>query len=233
MDVNKLRSFLSEAGQGPLGTRTSKNLLRFFSAADEYGPKGMGLADRGMQSSATGVAGGVAGALGGVGDKMLMTGNPLAMAGGAVAKFAAGIAEGAGKVREWGDALHENNRKLADYSGSMAAVMAQDDAKRIWLQRDQGERRASSAKELADARYRLDSSLAPIEDAFANLKNNVIAKLTGVLADFSVKLTKIFPWLEGPKKDDDKDFTGQGHLWLEGFTAEQKEIEKRRPERMR
>lgn len=193
---------------------------------------GMGLnaanLDKGMRSSVVGAASGIGGAASDIGGKLMTTGNPYAIAAGATLKLGGAVLQTVGKVKEWGDHLHEQNRIFAEFSASMASVMAADDARRIGLERDQGERRAASAKELSDARYRFDKAMAPLEDAFANLKNNVIAKLTGVLADFADGLVKLFPWLEGEKEGKKSDFT------FGGKTIEEleREVRDRRPKRM-
>lgn len=206
-----------------------KGIQGFISGANQYGPKALSTADAGVKSSATGVAGSLASAGGGIGDKLMMTGNPYAMAGGAVLKFASGMSDAMGKVREWGDHLHEQNRTFAEFSGSMAAVMAQDDARRIWLQREQGERRAQSAKDLAEARFRLDATLAPLEDAFAKLKNQIVAGLSDSITNAIKKIDRV-----GFFNQDDAGayHSTEGHLWMESFLDEERKIEKRRPKRM-
>lgn len=210
--------------------KLSKRVLDFLQGGgSQLGSQALQKADSGVKSSATGVMGNLASAGGGIGDKMMMTGNPYAMAGGAVLKFAEGIAGAAGKVREWGDHLHEQNRTFAEFSGSMAAVMAQDDARRIWLQREQGERRAQSAKDLAEARFRLDATLAPLEDAFAKLKNQIVANLSDAITNAIKKIDRVgfFDQKDAPATNT------MGHLWLEDFAEQQKEIESRRPNRLK
>ena len=184
--------------------------------------------DKGMKSSAVQAASGVGGAMSDIGGKLMTTGNPYAIAAGAVLKLGGVALQTVGKVKEWGDHLHEQNRMFSQFSASMAAVMAQDDARRILLEKEQGDRRSASARELSDARYRLDKSLAPIEDAFANLKNNVVAKLSDVVAGVIEKLAKLIPGLEGDSK------AGQMEVdWNRSIRAMEDEIVQRRPARMR
>ena len=170
-------------------------LSRFGGQALDLGSAGFQkLGEFGEKAGKGGVldaASGVGGMASDTGGKLMQTGNPYAVAAGAVLKFGGEVAKMPGKLKEWGDHLHEQNRAFAQWSASMAAVIAIDDARRIQLERDQGERRAGTAKELADARFRLDSSLAPIEDAFANLKNSVIAKLTTMLGEVTAGLQNL------------------------------------------
>ena len=188
-----------------------------------------GVADKAIKSSPMEGLKSVGGAASDVGGKLMATGNPYAVAAGAVMKFSGAIAEIPSQIKEWGDHLHEQNRQFSQYSGSMAAVMATDDARRVQLERLMGDERAASARDLADARFRLDKSMAPIENAFANLKNNVVAKLTDVLTGFADGLKKLFPKLF---KDDASE--SDNYLKFEE-TAKvmEAEIKARRPRHMR
>ena len=194
-----------------------------------------GVARKTIGSSATEAAGGIGGALGDVGGGLMKTGNPYAMAAGAALKLGGAMLAIPDQIKKWGDALHESNRQFADLSESMASVMAQDDARRIFLEREQGERRAGSAKELADARFRLDSAMAPIEDAFANLKNNVISKFTDVLANAVNHIKKYLP---GGEENEDDIMKKYNWNWTVGgknadSIDSDEETRRRRPRRMR
>ena len=173
-------------------------------------------------------AGGVGDMASDAGGMMMKSGNPYAIAAGAVLKFGGALAQVPGKIKEWGDHLHEQNRAFSQWSAGMAAVMAADDARRIQLEREQGDRRAASAKDLADARFRLDSSLAPIEDAFANLKNNVVSKLTGALADLTKGLQDLLILL----KIIDKDKPPEKGMFPEDLEKRAQSIRDRRPRHM-
>lgn len=86
------------------------------------------------------------------------------------------------RIRSWNDRLHEGNLRFAEFSGSMQAVAREQQARDIQLSVERGERRAASAKEQAEAKSRLDRTLAPIEDAFGILKNRLSALGSNLLA---------------------------------------------------
>lgn len=236
MDIRQIREFLMAARRGPLGSNLSKGLLRLGIGSEKTGPV-LERADPYVKGSAGSGIGGLAGAGGGIGSALMSTGNPYAMAAGAVLKLGAGAATAVSKIKEWGDHLHEQNRMFAQFSGSMASVIAVDEARRILLQREMGERRAESARNLANARFRLDQTMAPMEDAFANLKNNVLTKLTDMLNTAAKGLDnrlKEWGFIDEEGNTTAKGWASrQGHLWLGSIVDEFNEIEKRRPGRLR
>lgn len=192
-----------------------------------------GVADKTVKSSATEALSGIGGAMGDVGGGLMATGNPYAMAAGAALKLGGALLGIPDKIKKWGDSLHEANRAFSQFSGSMAAVMAADDARRISLEKEQGDRRSGTAKELSDARFRLDKATAPIEDAFANLKNKVVGKLTDVLAGLAEKISKLFPG--GGSGDDKLNPTIKGYVGMNEAELDrvEKEIRASRPARLR
>lgn len=214
-----------KAGQQALGTALQLG-------GSLIGPGGLtGIADRGIKSSAKGALQGVGGFMSDLGGGLMATGNPMAAAAGGALKFAGAIAGIPAQIKEWADNLHESNRHFAEFSAGMAAVMAADDARRIGLEREQGERRSASARELSDARFRFDKAMSPIEDAFANLKNNVIAKLTDALSGMAETLSKLFP--KGESSGEDNEILGFGGLNQAELDRIEKETQARRPKRLR
>jgi hypothetical protein len=211
---------------GMAGVRTAGKGLEaagsLFGSANNF-------ANQTIKQSAVGAMGSAGSTMGDIGGKLMGTGNPMAMAAGAFLKVGGAALEAVGKIKEWGDALHEDNRALAQFSGSMAAVMAQDDARRIQLDRSMGEERAASAKNLADGRYRLDAALAPIENAFANLKNKVIGNLERGLA----KIIETITGGADPTKPITPGSQQEGHQWLADIDVLTLDIEHRRPQNMR
>lgn len=174
------------------------------------------------------------GGMGAISGRMMASGNPYVMAAGAIVKFATSMIEGVEKLRNWNEALHNSNRQFADFSGQMALVMAEDDARTIQLKREQGDRRAETARELAEAKSRLDRRVAPIEDWFANLKNKIGTTVSDVIVNTMDKL--------GIGAGPDGDRTGHtagafgampANEWMAFLRDEQAYIEKRRPERFK
>lgn len=93
-------------------------------------------------------------------------------------------------LRDWNESLHKANTKFAEFSGSMAAVEAYQEARTIYYQQDRGEARAASADYQAESKHRLDESLAPLEDAFANMANQVSGSISNALAQQFEQLTQ-------------------------------------------
>lgn len=187
-----------------------------------------GVADKAIKSDAMGGLKSAGGAVSDIGGKLMATGNPYAAAAGGAMKFAGAIAEIPAQIKEWGDHLHEQNRQFSQYSAGMAAVMAVDDARRMQLEKEQGDRRSASARELSDARYRLDAAMAPLEDAFADFKNSIVANLMDTLTAFAQGLKDLFPNMDwGQKKPE---VTGS---FDPDIDKREEEIRKRRPRHMR
>lgn len=102
--------------------------------------------------------------------------------------FVAAISGALDALKRWGDNLHQANMQFAEFSAAMAGVKALDTARRIDLNRQRGDRRADTARDLANVRYELDRKLyAPFEDALANFKNELFA----ILGNEAIRLTDI------------------------------------------
>lgn len=115
--------------------------------------------------------GSIAGVFGGISKVAAMIPGGQIFAG--AMKFVEILVGSVDKVRKWVDNIHQSNMQFAEFSGSMAAVSAEQRAREIELKRGQGEMRSQSAQELADAKNDLDKTMAPIEDAVAILKNQI------------------------------------------------------------
>jgi hypothetical protein len=76
-------------------------------------------------------------------------------------------------IRDWSGGLHRANTEFAEFSAGMAQVKAHQEVRQIALDRERGERRAGTARELAESRDRLNRAIAPIEDAWGNLMNQL------------------------------------------------------------
>jgi hypothetical protein len=87
------------------------------------------------------------------------------------AGIAAGLVEATNKLREWTNSLHNSNMQFAEFSSSMAQVQAQHEVRAIQLSQQTGEARAGSAKSLSEEIDKLNQNLAPMENAWANFKN--------------------------------------------------------------
>lgn len=120
--------------------------------------------------------------------------------------FGKALMEGVEKLRRWGDELHNANMKFAEFSASMARVDAQSELRQSLLAQERGERRANSAGRLAEARDSLDKAFAPLEDAWANLKAEVLSPIMEYTASGLEVLNKLFSiasWFKNNKESDD------------------------------
>lgn len=90
-----------------------------------------------------------------------------------VMRFGAALVESIDHVRAFGDRLHDANMHFADVSGSMALVNTEAQINALFLKMQQGENRAETARQLSEARTRLNAAAAPFEDAWANLQNRI------------------------------------------------------------
>lgn len=91
------------------------------------------------------------------------------------------------KIKDFAEGLHNANRQFAQYSGPMAAVMAQSDIADMLRSMRQGDTLATSAGGLADARGRLLDQLTPIETQGQRFMNNIGQASTNMVSGFLEK----------------------------------------------
>lgn len=87
---------------------------------------------------------------------------------GIVGKFVSALGDAVTAVVKWSDSVHDSNQEFAQFSGSMAGVMAQSRARDILLSQERGERRAAAAESLEQARFQRQQSQSAVADAFHN-----------------------------------------------------------------
>lgn len=157
------------------------------------------------------------------------------MPGGAMLRLPGVLVESIDKLREWNNSLHSANMQFADFSASMAGVEAEQQTRDMQLKRQQGDNRASSARDLAEAKSRLDRQLAPVEDAWAKLQNVVSSWATTAVSN-AIKIGS-FGMLDGSGGG-----TGSGGVigndfhaneWMMALGEDERETRERRPERLR
>lgn len=105
------------------------------------------------------------------------TGSPVV---GAVGKFAQVVGESVEKLRRWNDQLIEGHFRFAEFSGAMAQVQAESEARNIQLAQERGERRAPAARRLAEERDRFERNMAPLEDAISGVWSELRATITAL-----------------------------------------------------
>lgn len=94
-------------------------------------------------------------------------------------------------LRKWNEGLHSSNMRFSEFSGGMAMVQAEQEARDIQLSMKRGDTRAGSARSLAESMSRLERRLAPFEDIWAVLKNRVTAFVTDKTAASLTGLSKV------------------------------------------
>lgn len=152
----------------------------------------------------------------------------------AALKFGETLFSSIGKIREWSNNLHNANMEFAEMSGAMAKVQAEQEVRDLRLQKEKGDARAESARDLAEAKSRLDRSLAPLENGIANIKNKVVAGLSNATASVveafqkgSDHLKKGFGYLEtltNKEKEKKKGNTEEDRKAFEDFLKRQEDI---------
>ena len=86
------------------------------------------------------------------------------------------------KLRMWGENLHNANMKWAEFSSGMSQVQAEQEVRDIQYSQARGQARAATARETAEAHSRLRESFAPVEDAFANIRNRIFSGLARIVS---------------------------------------------------
>lgn len=99
-----------------------------------------------------------------------------------VLDFVSAVSKATDKLKEWGNSLHDNNMRFAEFSGAMAAVQARDEMRQIAINRERGDRLAPSAEYNAQAKSRLERTAAKSEDAYGALGNYITGGLQNAMA---------------------------------------------------
>jgi len=126
------------------------------------------------------------------------------------------------RLRGFNEGLHRANMQFAEFSAAMALVEVRQEMRDIQFGRERGDRRAATAEHLATSKSTLDRQLAPLEDKWANFKNELFSKITMGLTVL-IEFAKIgSPLLNFLLKDDGKegaDFRkatfAQGQDWFQ------------------
>jgi hypothetical protein len=134
------------------------------------------------------------GGLAKVGDKIPVIGGVIKKVG----EFGESLFKGIERLRAWNDRLHENDRRFAEWSASMAQVMSERQMRDILLAQERGERRAPSARYREEASSAFEREMAPMEDAIGNFQNMV----AGWLQVQGTNIGRAVNWLLGLNKEE-------------------------------
>ncbi len=113
----------------------------------------------------------------------LLAGNPMTMLIGSVVSAT-------DKINKWGESLHKSNMGFAQFSGPMATVKAGQFAREVQISKYMGDNLASSAKELADAKFEFDKTMAPRKVRWQKMLNKVGGALYHVGSEIANFLNK-------------------------------------------
>lgn len=128
-----------------------------------------------------------------------------------ILKFGQAVAESVDKLRDMSREMVTMNFRLGEYSASMATAQAQQEMRDIELSMGKGEARAESTAKLAEAMSELNTTLMPLENAWANFSNGVmtnIIQLITILAKIEPatnSIRAILEWWSGKQSDEDDD----------------------------
>lgn len=185
---------------GPTGSLLQDFVLGSAKNAPEPfvrpGGAGKGLAVAGAEAGAEGAAVGAEGAEGLIagGVEAGAAGGPVGLGVAAVVGIAAAIAASPFIITEFNKSLIEGQRSVAEFSGSMAQVVAQHDVFGILQANRLGEARSDSYQALEDSFEDLSEALEPLTTAFVNLGASLLSNLTELIAI----LVRLYTIVEGP-----------------------------------
>lgn len=95
------------------------------------------------------------------------------------------------RLRGWNENLHRGNMQFAEFSGGMSMVQAEQEVRDIMLSQRRGDRRAASARALAESKSSLDARLAPFEDILAVIKNAATAVVNNKSSQYLEGISKL------------------------------------------
>lgn len=134
-------------------------------------------------------------------------------------------------IEDWGDALLDSKRGLAEFSGTLAQIYAQADVREIRRGMETGHAIGASVGGLADARQDLKDSLAPMQNAVTNVSNVVVEKLTRLLVvgvNIFNKMPIISDLVDAFAGMEDEKVVGDFSKFLDDFAKASKPPEDRR-----
>jgi hypothetical protein len=166
----------------------------------------------------------LSGAFSALGSVVGLLPGPLGIAAQGFTKLGSTVFGAMDRVQQWGESLHASNMKFAEFSASMASVGVQQEVRDMYLSKQKGDARADSAQYLAEAKSNFAKTMAPIENFFANLKNNVVGGLLNAISFKKVSSEEADVWA---KKFKDVDFMKD--IW-EDIAKKRKEEEEEEKE---
>lgn len=112
-----------------------------------------------------------------------------------VAKFGEVLFGTIDKIKAWGDKLHQADMQFAQFSASMAKVMAEKEIRDLGLNMQRGETRARAAQYREESASRRDNALAPTVDLFSNATSLIVGALNDGIAALMTPINNIYKLL--------------------------------------
>ena len=122
-----------------------------------------------------------------------------------ILKFGEGLMNGVDGLKTWGQTLMNANLEFSKFSAAMAGVSARAEMRQIRLEQERGQRRAGSAESLAEAQNKLERAVAPLGDAWANMKSEFAAVLLTLVAKPFEYLNKLVLGISNKMDKDDSN----------------------------
>lgn len=172
---------------------------------------------------------GIGGMLGRIigGRKGAHVGAKVGAAVGTVAAIGIAFNEARKAVAGWTDAMLESSRRLAEVSGSMAAVFAEKEVRDLLRDIRVGEATAGSTRILAESEAKRKDAEADISIALTNTGNLILAAINEVIAvplqimaSVARPINEAVQWLARVGRDPDKPIWGE-----EAIAALKKEVD--------
>lgn len=106
-----------------------------------------------------------------------------------------------GFLRQFTDHLIKANLQFSEFSGAMAAVSAQVEIQDMFLSMQKGEARAGATSNLAAAQFRTEQNLAPFENAWSNIRSDVMTSFNDLFNDvFGSFISHVGDYLESMRQ---------------------------------
>lgn len=167
----------------------------------------------------------------GIGNIMGAIGGPVGQVGMIFAKLAEKSIAVIDYMQKYSEELHKANMQFAEFSGSMAAVQAQQDVRDMQLSQERGERRSEAAGYLAEGKSELASATAPWGDMMSNIQSYVGGGIDRLLARLLTPLNFIAEKVGIISTKDDGE--GGDQTFLESYFKDEYQKRYGRPIRFR
>lgn len=110
-----------------------------------------------------------------------MIGGPVGEAVTQISGMAKAAAESVDRLRQFDREILNATFRFGEFSAQMAQAEAEQEIRDIELSMQKGDAQSASARKLAESMSRLNETLAPFENAWANFRNRILTHLTNLV----------------------------------------------------